>query len=63
MIVQVINTTDKKYIGDTFDTDEDVNVSSDGIQWHPEKFQDLGGGYYRYSNSNYVVEVKDITNG
>ena len=62
MIVQVVNTTDGKYIGNIFDTDT-PNVSSDGIQWHPDKFQVLGGGYYRYSNSNYVVEVKDITNG
>ena len=61
MIVQVVSTTDGKYVGDTFDTDEDV--SNGGIQWYPDKFQDLGGGYYRYSNSNYVIEVKDIANG
>ena len=60
MIVQVVATTDGKYVGNIFDTNEYVNVSSDGIEWHPDKFQDLGGGYYRYSNSNYVVEVKKI---
>lgn len=60
MIVQVVNTTDGKYIGEIFDTDT-PDISS--IQWHPDVFQVLGGGYYRYSNSNYVVEVKDITNG
>ncbi len=59
MIVQVTSTTDGKYVGNIFDTDT-PNTSSDGIQWHPDTFQDLGGGYYRYSNSNYVVEVKQV---
>lgn len=59
MIVQVLSTTDGKYIGETFNT-ETPNESTEGIQWHPDKFQDLGGGNYRYSNSNYVINVKEV---
>ena len=59
MIVQITNTTDGKYIGETADTTKPM-VSSDGINFVPTKVQDLGGGYFRYSNSNYVIEVKKI---
>ena len=62
MIVQVISTTDGKYIGEKADVSKPI-VSPDGVNFVPTKVQDLGGGYYRYSNSNYVIEVKAITNG
>ncbi len=62
MIVQIIETTDGKYIGLIADTDKPM-ISPDGIEFHPAKVQDLGNGLYRFSNSNYIIEAKDITNG
>jgi len=62
MIVQVIASTDKKYIGLIADTDQPL-VAPDGIKFNPTKIQYLGNDIYRYSNSNYVIEVRDITNG
>jgi len=62
MIVQIIETTDDKYIGLIADTDRPM-VSPDGITFHPTKVQDLGNGLYRFSNSNYIIEAKDITHG
>jgi hypothetical protein len=62
MIIQVIASTDGKYIGHIADTDKPM-VSPDGIKFNPTKIQHLGGNIYRYSNSNYVLEVRDITNG
>ena len=62
MIVRVISSTDKKYLGLVVDTNKPL-VSPDGITFNPTKVQSLGGGYYRYSNSNYVIDVKDINHG
>lgn len=62
MIVQVINTTDGKYIGEKADVSKPI-TSPDGINFVPTKVQDLGGGYYRYSNSNYVIECKEVLDG
>lgn len=62
MIVQVITSTDKKYIGLVADLDKPF-ISPDGIKFNPTKIQYLGNGIYRYSNSNYVIEVKDINHG
>ena len=59
MIVQVIASTDRKYIGLVVDTDNPF-ISPDGIKFNPTKVQALGNGVYRYSNSNYVIEVKEI---
>ena len=62
MIVRVISSTDKKYLGLVVDTNKPL-VSPDGITFNPTKVQSLGDGYYRYSNSNYVIDVKDINHG
>jgi len=54
---RVVETTDGKYVGLVFD-DTKPFVSPDNISFHPTKVQDLGNGYVRYSNSNYVVLTK-----
>jgi hypothetical protein len=58
MIRQIIETTDKKYIGLVFD-DQDPFISLDGILFTPTKIQDLGNGIIRYSNSHYIVTTKE----
>lgn len=62
MIRRVIETTDGKYVGLWFD-DTKPFISPDGITFHPDKMQDLGGGLMRYSNSNYVVLTKEVRDG
>ena len=62
MIVQIISTTDGKYIGEKADVSKPI-VSPDGINFAPTKVQDLGGGYYRYSNSSYVIDCKEVLDG
>jgi len=59
MIRQIIETTDKKYIGLVFD-DQDHFISPDGILFTPTKIQDLGNGIIRYSNSHYIVTAKEV---
>ena len=59
MIRQIIETTDKKYIGLVFD-DQDPFISPDGILFIPTKIQDLGNGIIRYSNSHYIVTTKEV---
>jgi hypothetical protein len=57
MIRRIIETTDNKFIGDTFDCE--ANCLIDGSPFKPTQTQDLGGGLVRYSNSNYVVLTKE----
>ena len=59
MIVQILSTTDGKYEGLVFDTDKPL-VSPDGVTFRSAKIQNLGNGYYRFSNSHYVVDVKEV---
>ena len=59
---QIVETTDGKYLGFIFDDTKPL-VSSDGISFHPTVVQDLGNGFIRYSNSNYIVLTKEVTDG
>jgi hypothetical protein len=56
---RIKETTDNKYIGITFD-DAEPFITPDGITFQPTKIQNLGDGYVRYSNSNYVILTKEI---
>lgn len=56
---RIIETTDWKYVGLTFDDKEELK-SPDGIVFHPDKFQDLWNGLLRISNSNYIILTKTI---
>ncbi len=59
---KIKETTDGKYVGLVFD-DTKPFISPDGIEYKPEKIQDLGNGLVRYSNAHYVVLTEEINNG
>lgn len=56
---QVIDTTDGRFIGILLDFTT-LPVDLDGYLFVPDKVQPLSDGTIRYSNSNYVIDVKDI---
>ena len=55
---QIIETTDRKYIGLTFSKIEDLKLP-DGYIFKAVKVQDLGYGITRYSNTNYSIATKE----
>jgi len=56
---QIIETTDGKYIGLTFDNVEEL-VLPDGCIFKAVKVQQLSGDLVRYSNRNYIILTKEI---
>ena len=62
MIRRIIETTDGKYLGLTYD-DSLEYISSDGIEFKPTLVQYLGDGYVRYSNTHYAVLTKEVKHG
>ena len=56
---RIIETTDGKYIGVVFDEDKPI-CFGDVVQFNYDKVQDLGNGFVRYSNSNYVILTKEV---
>lgn len=61
MIRRIIETTDGKYIGYRFDdTQKPLFVD---IEFVPDKVQHIGSGLVRYSNANYVVLTREVSNG
>jgi hypothetical protein len=54
-MIRVLATTDGKYIGMLIDETQPIIV--EGVEFIPTYIQDLGNGYFRYSNSNYVADV------
>lgn len=56
---QIIETTDGKYIGLTFENIDDLELP-DGCTFKSAKEQQLSGGLVRYSNTNYVLLTKEI---
>ncbi|RLA19248.1 MAG: hypothetical protein DRQ56_05805 [Gammaproteobacteria bacterium] len=59
MIVKILATTDGKYVGLSFDTEVPM-IAPDGVTFHPTKIQNMGNGYFQFSNSNYVVLTKQV---
>mgnify|MGYP003656350757 CR=1 FL=1 len=65
MKLEVIKTTDNNFLGRTFDvpsinlTGVNIPVSTD-VVFSITKSEDLGGGIHRYSNSNYIVIVREV---
>lgn len=63
--VQVIDTTDKQFIGEVFDlptlslSGVDLPISED-IIFHIQKTEDLNNGLHRFSNPHYVAIIKEI---
>ena len=57
---RIVHTTDGKYVGQIVDTSVYPIVGSDGAVFDVSKMQEVGGGKRRYSNSNYVIETKEV---
>lgn len=58
MAEKITQTTDNKYLGETIEIVDGVIILSD-TSFNIEKTQDLGSGYTRYSNSNYIITSKE----
>ena len=57
-MMQIVNTTDGRFIGREFDPG--APMVFDGFSFTPDKVQPLPGGMVRQSNSNYVIDAKEI---
>lgn len=55
---QIIATTDGKFIG--MEVDPSLPLILDGVEFVPDKIIPISEGVYRYANSNYVIDVKEI---
>lgn len=65
MKLQVIDTTDHQYLGLIMELPEpmlfDVKLPvSAGVNFRIDKTEDLGGGFYRYSNPHYVAIARVV---
>lgn len=59
-IVQIISTTDGKYVGATVETDMITFILPSGETIDVTgRFKDLDG-MWRLWNSNYIIEVKEV---
>mgnify|MGYP003679080143 FL=1 len=61
MILKIIGTTDNKYLGWHFNSELPF-VTPTGIFLKFDLVQDFGGGHFRYSNSNYVIDAIEVEN-
>lgn len=52
-------TTDKQHIGELFIFEQPIRLRG-ALYYLDRPPKDLGGGMYRFSNSNYVVEAMEI---
>ena len=55
---QIVSTTDGKFIGVLFDPDEPMVFG--GFLFTADKVEELADGVIRLSNSNYVIDAKEI---
>jgi len=53
MILKIVSSTDKKFIGVTFDSEQPIIL--DSFEFKPTEIKDIGDGLMQISNSNYVV--------
>ena len=58
MKYQIITTTDGQFVGKVFTEFQQVVLN--GAEFEPDKIVPLGDGVYRVSNSNYVIDVKEV---
>ena len=58
-MMQIIQTTDKKYIGHVFDEDN-LPLQLEHVEFMPDVIEPLGNGVVRFSNSNYVLLAKKV---
>ncbi len=55
---QIIETTDGMFIGMEFDPAQPLILN--GAEFVPDKIIPIGDGMFRYANSSYVIDVKEI---
>lgn len=55
---QIMHSTDGKFVGLIFDPDEPILL--DSILFIPDYITEIGSHMYRYSNSNYILDVREI---
>lgn len=60
VVLEIIDTTDKKFIGDTIETDlmSAILPSGDRIEFH-NRLKDLDGTWKLW-NTNYVIIAKEV---
>jgi len=62
MTLQITQTTDGKYVGNSItfvDQSTPIEVGED-LEFQVEKVLDLGGGAWRFSNSNYIMDCVEV---
>ena len=59
MILQIINTTDKRFLGLEF-FNEFPLLLPNGSTFFPERIVLLPSGEYRFITSNFIIEAKEI---
>lgn len=60
MKMQIIQTTDGRYIGHEFDSEDNPIRLSDDVAVQVDKKMDLGGSAGRFINSNYVIDAIEV---
>ena len=59
MIVQITATTDGRYLGHEFDSDDNPIQLDDDVFVHVEKTMPIPGGV-RFINTSYVIDTVEI---
>lgn len=58
MMLSILDTTDGKYLGKVFDSEQPLFLSNS--EFVPDKVIEVAPGEFRFSNSSYVIDVKEI---
>jgi hypothetical protein len=58
-MMQILQTTDKKFIGHVFD-EKDLPLRFEGVEFVPDRVDELANGVTQFSNSNYVITAKKV---
>ena len=54
MILRILSSTDGKFVGVTFNSDQQPIILG-SFEFKPTKIEDIGEGLIQLSNSNYIV--------
>lgn len=57
-MMQIIGSTDGKFIGRVFDPEQPLVLN--GVVFVADRVAQVSNGVFRFSNSNYVIDVKEI---
>lgn len=62
---RVLETTDRQYVGCTISIDDESIPGSvtmqDGDELHIDVIENLGGGMFRVSNTNYIAYISEVS--